>query len=96
MVVGVSVGALNGAMVAQGDQPLTSELWRSIETDKVFDVPADAQLIDYAQEFFRQGGATSKGLQRIAKKYINEDIIRKSDVDFGLLTLTFVSIFLLI
>ncbi len=86
MVVGVSVGALNGAMVAQGDQPLTSELWRSIETDKVFDVPADAQLVDYAQEFFKQGGATSKGLQRTAKKYINEDIIRKSDVDFGLLT----------
>ena len=57
MVVGVSVGSLNSAMVVQGDPFLASELWRKLETAKVFDVKPDAQLAEFAAEFFKQGGA---------------------------------------
>ena len=86
MVVGVSVGALNGAMVVQGDPVRTSNLWRRIETDNVFDVAADAQLPDYAAEFLKQGGASSAPLQDLVKEYLDEPLIRSLPVDFGLLT----------
>ena len=39
MVTGTSVGAINGAMVCQGDLDLTVKLWKEIETHMVFDVP---------------------------------------------------------
>lgn len=86
IVVGVSVGALNSAMVVQGDPFLTSGLWRKLVTDKVFDVKPNAQITDFASEFFRQGGADVSGLQEIIDNYLDEDLIRKSPMDFGLLT----------
>ena len=86
MVVGVSVGSLNSAMVVQGDPFLASELWRKLETDKVFDVKPDAQLAEFAAEFFKQGGAGVSGLKELVDTYLDEDKIRNSSMDFGLLT----------
>ena len=86
MVVGVSVGSLNSAMVVQGDPFLASELWRKLETDKVFDVKPDAQLAEFAAEFFKQGGAAVSGLKELVDTYLDEDKIRNSSMDFGLLT----------
>ena len=86
IVVGVSVGALNSAMVVQGDPFLTSGLWRKLVTDKVFDVKPNAQITDFASEFFRQGGAGVSGLKELIDNYLDEDLIRKSPMDFGLLT----------
>lgn len=86
MVAGVSVGALNAAMVAQGDLFETEALWRRIETDTVFDVDKDAELQDFALEFLKQGGAGSGGLKKLVDRYISEEAVRSSAVDFGLLT----------
>ena len=86
MVVGVSVGSLNSAMVVQGDTFLASELWRKLVTDKVFDVKPDAQITEFAAEFFKQGGAGVSGLKDLVDTYLDEDCIRKSPIDFGLLT----------
>lgn len=86
MVVGVSVGSLNSAMVVQGDPFLASELWRKLVTDKVFDVKPDAQITEFAAEFFKQGGAGVSGLKDLDDTYLDEDYIRKSPIDFGLLT----------
>jgi phospholipase, patatin family len=86
MVVGVSVGSLNSAMVVQGDPFLASELWRKLETDKVFDVKPDAQITEFAAEFFKQGGAVVSGLKELVDTYLDEDKIRNSSMDFGLLT----------
>lgn len=38
MVFGTSVGAINGAMICQGDLRLTEQLWQQMETDMVFDL----------------------------------------------------------
>ncbi len=89
MVAGVSVGALNGVMVVQDDQITAANLWRQLETDMVFDVEPDAQLQDFAKEFFRQGGAGTEGLQSIITQFINEKKARESAIDFGLLTVEF-------
>lgn len=86
MVVGVSVGAINGAMIVQGDILKTDGLWRQIETDMIFDVSADAKLPDFAKEFITHGGAGSTGLQKMLKEYVDEKVVRTSGIDFGLLT----------
>lgn len=87
MVVGVSVGALNGGMVAQGDQHLAEELWRHVEADNVFKVEAGAHPTDFAVEALKQGGVSSAPLQKLANKYLPDDEVRKSPIDFGLMTI---------
>ena len=47
MVYGTSVGAINAAMVAQGDVDLTAELWKELETDMVFDMAPDSKPVDF-------------------------------------------------
>lgn len=84
IVTGSSVGAINGAMVCQGDLERTISLWKEIETHMVFDVPEDSRMIDYAKLIFSEGGAGSTGLKSLLEKYIDEDRIRKSPIDYGL------------
>lgn len=85
MVVGVSVGSLNGAMVVQKEQILAESLWRDLETDNIFDVSNKAQTADFAVEFIKQGGAGSHGLQKFVDSYIDDQKVRESEIDFGLL-----------
>ena len=89
MVVGVSVGSLNGAMVVQKERLLAENLWRELSTDNIFDVSAEAQASDFALEFIKQGGAGSKGLQNFVDKYLDDERMRESEIDYGLLTVEF-------
>ena len=89
MVVGVSAGALNGAMVCQGDQVQAANLWRQIEADQVFGVESGAQPVDYVKEFMKTGGSgiSSEPLQKLIHEYAPEDALRESPVDLGILTI---------
>ena len=83
IVTGTSVGAINGAMVVQGDLELTVKLWREIETHMVFDVSEGMQPIQYAKEIITNKGAGTSGLKKLLKQYINEEAVRNSPIDFG-------------
>lgn len=76
IVTGSSVGALNGCLVAQNKFDEAVELWERIETHHVFDVNEDGRG-------FKLNTGTS-GLAEIIKEYADEDAIRKSDIEFGL------------
>lgn len=88
IVTGASVGAINGAMVCQGNIELTINLWREIETHMVFDINESVEKFDYAKDFMKEillnKGAGSEGLKLLMDKYIDEETIRKSTVDFGI------------
>ena len=84
IVTGTSVGAINGAMFAQQDFEGDVGLWKELETDMIFDVARDSQTIDYAKEFILKKGAGTSGLQKKLTKHINEDAIRNSKIEFGL------------
>ena len=84
MVTGTSVGSINGAMVCQGDLDLTIEMWKEIETHKVFDMPEGSQTIDYAKEIVLNKGAGASGLKELLTQYVDEDRIRRSPIDYGL------------
>lgn len=84
IVTGASVGSINGAMVCQGDLDATVSLWKEIETHMIFDIPEGSQPIDYAKEIILNKGAGTSGLKELMRSYIDEDKIRKSPVDYGL------------
>ena len=76
IVTGTSVGALNGCLVAQDAFDEAVELWNRIETHTVFDVNQNSNKIS-----LKTG---TSGLAEIIRTYANEDNIRHSAREFGL------------
>ena len=86
IVTGSSVGSINGAMVCQGDLELSLKMWKEMETHKVFDVHEGFQNFDYAKEIILNKGAGSTRLNELLDKYVDEEKIRASSIDYGLTT----------
>lgn len=84
MVYGASVGAINAVMVAQGDVDLTTDLWKELETDMVFDMAPDSKPVDYFKEIVANQGAGTGPLHGMLVKYVDEKKVRESGMDFGI------------
>lgn len=84
IITGTSVGAINAAMMTQGDLELATSLWKEMETHMVFDVPEGSQPFDYAKEIVFNHGAGTSGLKSLMDKYISEEKIRNSNIDMGI------------
>lgn len=98
-VVGTSIGALNAALVAQGDFEKTYELWYNIEVSQLYDfddkmfenlmnLNIDSHTIKYLLRKIKDV-ITDKGINRVkARKlmssYLNEEKLRASKMDLGL------------
>ena len=97
-VSGTSVGALNGALICMGDLERAENLWANISYSQVMDVDDGLmkRLFDKSQmtpEFLREtlkeifrmlgeGGMDITPLRRLIEENIDEDVIRKSPVEF--------------
>lgn len=133
MVYGTSVGAITGALVAQGSRDIGEKMWLELTTDKIFDIgerslpvkkaprshedsaikkflntvddiqykildsvksksiagmPAE-DAFAYVKEIISEGGAGTSGLQKLMSRYIREDKIRASEIEFGLVTVEY-------
>ncbi len=94
IVTGTSVGALNGAMVAQDKLDETVRMWRMLTTDMVMDVSVKSDLKTmtdqleamsvFAREAIQNHGADTTPLRRLLTHFIDEEAVRASAVDFGL------------
>lgn len=101
MVAGCSVGALNGAMVVQGDTDRAYDVWYDIDPASVIDF-ADSELSVYAENGFKpeslrdlahklkkiiaDGGLNVTPLEKLVKRVLDEELIRKSKIGFGIVT----------
>lgn len=101
MVAGCSVGALNGAMIVQGDMDRAYDIWYGISPASVIDF-ADSELASYAENGFRPeslrdlahnikkviayGGLNVTPLETLVKSVLNEHAIRNSKIGFGVVT----------
>ncbi len=90
IVTGTSVGALNGAAIVQDEFELTLDMWSRIENNMVldFEIPEgkNGDISVYAREFFKNGGAEYTSLKKLLTHYIDEHKVRKSPVDYGIVT----------
>ena len=84
MVTGSSVGAINGAIIAQDSFDLAVSLWKEIDTPMVFDV-------DLKDILSNSGKIGSNKLKGLLQQYIDETAVRNSSTDYGLVTVEFPS-----
>jgi NTE family protein len=100
-VAGTSIGALNGAMIVQGDFETCLGLWESISYSKIIGANYEEierlsrlrlgreELTVLAQKLkllITDKGFDISPFKRMLDKYVDEDKIRSSEMDFGLVT----------
>lgn len=101
IVTGTSIGAINGALMATRDYELASELWDTIEMEKVM---ADGvnltttiegmynqrdAIRPFLKKYVKNKGADISPFRDFIDRLIDEDQVRASDIDFGLVTVKF-------
>ncbi|MFZ2538765.1 MAG: patatin-like phospholipase family protein [Oscillospiraceae bacterium] len=94
IVTGTSVGALNAALVTMGDFDNALEVWENINTAMVLEVEIDETLPvkqkmnfmikQFLKDYVRQGGTNSYPLKQMLDKYCDEDGIRNSPMELGI------------
>ncbi|WP_066388963.1 patatin-like phospholipase family protein [Helicobacter himalayensis] len=99
LVVGTSIGALNGALIVQNDFALLCELWEKISVEKVishglnFTQDMDyyfantQKILPFLKSYAQNKGMDTSPLQGILNHYLNWERIESSKLDFGLVTL---------
>ena len=100
-VVGTSIGAFNAAMIAQGDFEKCFEMWCNISPKQLFDIEdrhianvltrnINLKTISYfsseAKKIISNRGIDSENLRKVVDDLVDEDKLRKSSMDFGLVT----------
>ena len=102
-LAGTSIGALNGAMILQGDHETAYEMWHNISYSQIVD--ADDEIIEKIKQFkldkenifylvemiketLSEKGLDITPLKEMMMEYINEAKIRESGKDFGLVTIS--------
>lgn len=101
-VVGTSIGAINGAFLAQNDFPSIYDMWTNLSFKDLFDIDEtklnrvlkgklEFDDIKYfsklLNEYIKIGGIDTIKIKEIVTNKINEEKIRNSNIDFGLVTM---------
>jgi len=99
IITGTSVGAFNGALMALNKYTEALDLWQNIGMDMVFsqfseavkneESKQDGYITRLAKEAILKGGADYTPLHNLIISLIDEDNLRKSHAEFGLVTTTF-------
>jgi NTE family protein len=86
--VGTSIGAVNAALLAQGDFEKALELWENISMDQIFDEDEQKLGLKGLSKIFGEGGVSTEKMKAFFERYIDEDKLRGSGRDFGLVTMS--------
>lgn len=95
-IAGVSIGAINGALIAQGDYERTVELWNSVEVKDGINLNVELKAPDNLFSFsnlpqifyevIRNGGVDVTPARDLIARYVDEDKVRASGIPVGLVT----------
>ncbi|MDR0697320.1 MAG: patatin-like phospholipase family protein [Christensenellaceae bacterium] len=102
-VMGASIGAFNGAVVAQGDFDICYDLWNNLTPSMLADVDDekytnivhkrwDKDTVKYLFGILRRTianrGLPTDKMRAFFSQYINEEKLRASSMDFGIVTVS--------
>ncbi len=102
-VAGTSIGAINGAIVAQGDFEKLYDLWFSATPSLLFDFEEDmvdrilendydksvlGYIFKTAKRVISSKGVSLEKARELVDKWVDEDKLRNSNVDFCLVTIS--------
>lgn len=95
-IAGVSIGSINGALIAAGDFDKAMEMWQSVSLDK--GVKINSALPDpdnlfskknwgaLFREVIKNGGIDASPLNEYIKFYVDEKKIRENNIPLGIIT----------
>ena len=104
-VYGTSIGALNAALLAQGDPDAAASLWQTIrlsdvvtpesialaeEAEAIFSRPD--KLLDFITRNAQKKGLDATPLFSVMRKAVSEEKLRAGSTQFGLVTMRFPSL----
>lgn len=78
-VAGVSVGALNGALICMDEMEKAEEIWRELSVDTVMDTGGDFK--EGILQLIRDKGMDITPLKKLIHETVDEDKIRRSDCE---------------
>lgn len=87
-VVGTSIGAFNGAAIAQGSFEAGYRMWEQMDPIDVFDMNESEYPLLRIKEFISSGGMNTSKIRRLVETVVDERLLRASPVDFGLVTIS--------
>ncbi|HFJ5425335.1 TPA: patatin-like phospholipase family protein [Enterococcus faecium] len=87
IITGTSVGALNGALILQGDMKKAVNLWKKLSTRQVLALPEMAAVEDLRERFYRErrqmtktalieGGVSSAPLEKMVKDNLDLSLLK--------------------
>jgi NTE family protein len=100
-VVGTSIGAINGAIIAQGDGHKAWDIWAGMQNSTVFEIDRQlderlhlegltresvSQVAKLVKKLIAEGGIDTTRIKAFITEHIDEARVRQSAVDFGLAT----------
>lgn len=100
-IAGTSIGAINGAMMVQGDYELLEKIWLSVDSYELFDLDEKtvedlrhfnlrninfSYLLHQSKEILSNRGLDTSRIRELFDYYFDEDKIRSSNIDFGIVT----------
>lgn len=94
-VAGVSIGSINGALIAAGDYDRALEMWNSVSIDKGVRInealPDPDNLFSKKnwgalfKEVIKNGGIDASPLEEYIKEYVDEKKIRENEIPLGVI-----------
>lgn len=102
-VVGTSIGAINGAMIVQGDLEKAYELWYNLNpssvlnvNDRVFNKVINRELktkdiprlASKIKSILKDKGFDTSRIRLLLEENIDENKLRESNMDFGIVTIS--------
>ena len=90
IITGTSVGSLNGAMFALDLYETARDMWLTIRSQDVMELPAEdaplPELHAFLKDAVTQGGMDVTPLEEIVERVLDEEKLRKSPIRLGLVT----------
>ena len=90
IITGTSVGSLNGAMFALDLYETARDMWLTIRSQDVMELPEEhanlSELHTFLRDAVRAGGMDVTPLEEIVERVLDEDKLRASPIRFGLVT----------
>lgn len=92
IVTGVSIGSINGAFYVANEYKKCLKMWQKITTSDLFDVAIGSKMskedIKLLVKQMSTGGISFSNAYNFLKKNINEEKVRKSKINYGLVTVS--------
>lgn len=90
IITGTSVGSLNGAMFVLDLYETARDMWLTIRSRDVMELPEEnanlSALHQFLRDAVRAGGMDVSPLEDIVERVLDEDALRRADIRFGLVT----------